>query len=53
MSTRGGFVPTILYWLTGFVPGEPATACAGVVALPAAEKPVIFVLKSLSPSSAP
>ena len=25
MSTRGGLVPTILYWLTGFVPGEPAT----------------------------
>ena len=50
---RGGLVPTILYSLTGFVPGEPATACTGVVALPATEKPVIVVLKSLSPISAP
>ena len=26
MSIRGGLVPTIAYWPTGFVPGEPATA---------------------------
>ena len=53
MSIRGGLVPTIVYGLTGFVPGEPATACAGVVALPAAEKPVILTLNSLSPISWP
>jgi len=44
-------LPTIVYWLTGFVLGPPATARAGVVALPATLKPVIDVLKSLSPIS--
>ena len=50
---RGGLVPTSLYWLTGFVPGEPATACAGVVEDPLVVKPEILTLNSLPPISEP
>ena len=53
MSTRGGLVPTTVYELTGFVPGAPATACTGVVALPGVDMFGIDVLNSLSPMSWP